>query len=140
MTDLLTRLEQAEDRCLEGQDMSTTDNSETGACRHCGYMHPNMPCPRVKAIEYYPDGRVKRVEYIVTKREQLAEILAENSLWLGTAEDAREMIGDLLAGLREPDDRMRKASRFLTLPDGTKTTFEDQEGDAVWQARIDAVE
>ena len=33
-------------------------------CEHCGAMrgHAGM-CPRVKAIEYYEDGKVKRVEY-----------------------------------------------------------------------------
>lgn len=32
-------------------------------CAHCGKYHES-PCPRVKAVEYYPDGTVKRVEYI----------------------------------------------------------------------------
>lgn len=37
------------------------------ACRYCSspttvVMHGGA-CPRVKAIEYYPDGRVKRVEF-----------------------------------------------------------------------------
>lgn len=31
-------------------------------CGHCGLMHAG-PCPRVKAIEYYENGTVKRVEY-----------------------------------------------------------------------------
>lgn len=31
-------------------------------CGHCGMYH-NAVCPRVKAIEYHPDGNVKRVEY-----------------------------------------------------------------------------
>lgn len=30
-------------------------------CRWCGYTHSGV-CPRVKAIEYFPDGAVKRVE------------------------------------------------------------------------------
>lgn len=32
-------------------------------CQHCG-LHHSAPCPRIKAVEYYPDGTVKRVEYI----------------------------------------------------------------------------
>jgi hypothetical protein len=31
-------------------------------CGHCG-SHHSVQCPRIKAIEYYPDGTVKRVEY-----------------------------------------------------------------------------
>lgn len=34
----------------------------SGACGHCGVYHSG-PCPRVKAIEYYPNGTIKRVEY-----------------------------------------------------------------------------
>jgi hypothetical protein len=37
------------------------------ACQHCSspgnpVFHPGH-CPRVKAVEYYPDGRVRRVEF-----------------------------------------------------------------------------
>jgi hypothetical protein len=31
-------------------------------CPHCGWWHAGV-CARVKAIEYHPDGTVKRVEY-----------------------------------------------------------------------------
>lgn len=31
-------------------------------CGHCGYIHGPI-CPRIKAIQYYPNGAVKRVEY-----------------------------------------------------------------------------
>jgi hypothetical protein len=30
-------------------------------CNYCGQTHTGT-CPRVKAIEYWPDGTVKRVE------------------------------------------------------------------------------
>lgn len=34
-----------------------------GRCPHCGCYHTSM-CPRIKAIEYYPDGcTIKRIEY-----------------------------------------------------------------------------
>lgn len=32
-------------------------------CAHCGMMHQGQ-CPRIKAIEYYENGTVKRVEYL----------------------------------------------------------------------------
>lgn len=31
------------------------------SCRYCGCWH-NGTCPKVKAIEYHPDGSVRRVE------------------------------------------------------------------------------
>ncbi len=37
-------------------------NTPQGPCGHCGNWHSG-PCPRVKAIEYFPNGLVKRVEY-----------------------------------------------------------------------------
>ena len=40
-----------------------------GACPWCSrplehhWVFHNGPCPRVKAIDYYPDGSIKRVEF-----------------------------------------------------------------------------
>ena len=34
----------------------------TNGCPHCGMGHTGA-CPRVRAVEYYPDGQIKRVEY-----------------------------------------------------------------------------
>ena len=31
-------------------------------CEHCGDRHAGA-CPRIKAIQYYANGRIKRVEY-----------------------------------------------------------------------------
>lgn len=31
-------------------------------CKHCGLSHETT-CPRIKSIEYHPDGAVKRVEF-----------------------------------------------------------------------------
>lgn len=43
--------------------MSTT--AANGSCMHCGSGFPHQgTCPRIHAIEYYPDGTVKRVEYV----------------------------------------------------------------------------
>jgi hypothetical protein len=40
-----------------------SDHSNIETCKWCGMHHPNMPCSRAKAIEYYPDGTIKRVEF-----------------------------------------------------------------------------
>ena len=56
----------------------------TTKCAHCGNIH-GPRCPSVKAIEYYPDGTVKRVEYMTAAdfqpqseatRRSIAEILS----------------------------------------------------------------
>lgn len=39
-----------------------TTGKSTQECGHCGGWHQGA-CPRVKAVEYYRDGTVKRVEY-----------------------------------------------------------------------------
>lgn len=35
---------------------------EVCQCGHCGAYHTGQ-CPRIKAIEYYGNGQIKRVEY-----------------------------------------------------------------------------
>lgn len=42
--------------------MSTTGGN-LGQCPFCDGWH-SMPCPRVKSIEYYPNGTIKKVEYV----------------------------------------------------------------------------
>lgn len=39
---------------------------DTCLCGHCG-MHHSGSCPHIKAVEYYPDGTVKHVEYYEPK-------------------------------------------------------------------------
>lgn len=34
----------------------------SGTCRYCG-MHHGPKCPKVKAIEFHPNGQVARVEF-----------------------------------------------------------------------------
>lgn len=41
--------------------MNTMIN-EAGKCRYCGGFHM-AKCPLVRAIEYFPDGTVKKVEF-----------------------------------------------------------------------------
>ena len=31
-------------------------------CGYCGNLHPGLVCHRVKAMEYHPNGNLKRVE------------------------------------------------------------------------------
>ena len=47
--------------------------SLTPYCGHCGGIHQG-PCPRIKAVEYYPNGTMKRVEYhgVATDAETLS--------------------------------------------------------------------
>jgi len=41
--------------------MQTSDAAQK--CRYCGSITPHQGiCPSVKAMEYYPDGTIKRVE------------------------------------------------------------------------------
>lgn len=42
------------------------------SCCHCGMYHIGM-CPRVKSVEYYPDGTIKRVEYHAAEVAAIAE-------------------------------------------------------------------
>lgn len=48
-----------------GETMGETTTSYTtgAACAWCGKYHGTR-CPEVKAIEYHPDGSVKRVEFV----------------------------------------------------------------------------
>lgn len=43
--------------------MMTTSAVEQPKCQYCGAMQHQGTCPTVKAIEYHPDGTVKRVEF-----------------------------------------------------------------------------
>ena len=46
----------------------TTALSGEGSCPYCSkppysYVYHTGTCPKIKAVEYYPDGTVKRIEY-----------------------------------------------------------------------------
>lgn len=43
--------------------------TETPACQHCGLIHSST-CPRIKAIDYFQDGTIKRVEFHQPVAEQ----------------------------------------------------------------------
>ena len=34
------------------------------ACPHCGKWHTGGTCPKIRAIEYYESGQIKRIEYV----------------------------------------------------------------------------
>lgn len=40
----------------------STVESDYRYCEHCGLYHAGR-CSKIKAIEYYPNGTIKRVEY-----------------------------------------------------------------------------
>lgn len=42
--------------------MSSTSAISLG-CPHCGGIHQDRTCPRIKAVEYHPDGSIKRIEF-----------------------------------------------------------------------------
>jgi hypothetical protein len=42
--------------------LDTTNGGGPRVCQDCGLTHDGR-CPNIKAIEYYPDGMVKRVEF-----------------------------------------------------------------------------
>lgn len=59
-------------RCTKGGVSFSIDHllhfeSRPAGCPHCSgqmsQVYHDGPCPRVKAIEYYPTGAIKRVEY-----------------------------------------------------------------------------
>jgi hypothetical protein len=44
--------------------MNTSTTKLEDECPWCsGIIHYGSPCPRVKAIEYHPNGMIKRVEF-----------------------------------------------------------------------------
>ena len=44
--------------------ITTAADYKSETCRYCGLIHTDPGiCPRVKAIEYHPDGTIKRVEF-----------------------------------------------------------------------------
>lgn len=49
----------------------------SSACRWCGKEH-GPRCPEIKAIEFHPDGAVKRVEYVTG-----ADCLPRSYYWPG---------------------------------------------------------
>lgn len=48
-------------------------------CPHCGMTHATT-CPKIKAIEYFEDGSVKRVEFMTTA-DYLAPIATAQPTW-----------------------------------------------------------
>lgn len=52
-------------------------------CGHCGAWHQGQ-CPRIKSIEYWPDGTIKKVEYHDLQAKSM------NQIWNEYQQDARE--------------------------------------------------
>lgn len=49
--------------------MNTGTGQPTPVCPYCGMGHSSI-CPRVRAIEYHPDGSTKRVEFYNPQPDQ----------------------------------------------------------------------
>lgn len=60
-------------------DISSTSVTMS-SCKHCEMIHGGV-CPKIKAIEYYPDGSIRRVEYYEFKAGQGWEWTVD---WQGT--------------------------------------------------------
>lgn len=41
----------------------SSDGKPPVVCGWCHDRHPQFPCPRVTAIEYHPNGTIKRVDF-----------------------------------------------------------------------------
>lgn len=61
-----------EARTLEGTSLAT--------CQWCGCIHPKTICPRARAIDYYPDGSIKRVEFWESPKVTRNYVSAEDIL------------------------------------------------------------
>lgn len=42
---------------------ATNSFGQLQQCGHCGMYHTDTVCPKIKSIEYFDNGRVKKVEY-----------------------------------------------------------------------------
>lgn len=61
---------------------TSSDTVQLSTCRWCGCSHDGM-CPRVKTIEYYRNGSVKRVEFHepTMEREYVPSVLQPPREW-----------------------------------------------------------
>ncbi len=67
-----------------------------GTCRWCGFVH-GPRCPAVAAIEFHPDGTVKRVEFVA----QAAFPVDYSQVRLGPI----GLVPDGRGGMRAPNPR-----------------------------------
>lgn len=89
--------------------MSQTDAGFPSHCGWCSHPPDHMvyhygPCPRMKVIEYHPNGRVKRVEFV---REPDPEPLVididviwpKNQVWVLGEHGDREISAGVITNL-----------------------------------------
>lgn len=81
-----------------------TENAKiTGCCRYCSgpykaVFHDGV-CPRVSAIEYHPDGTVKRVEFAPVDRPLSAtKAFSTAATSAATASEAIKALTDAISG------------------------------------------
>lgn len=57
--------------------METTGVVQSGGCPYCSsesvQVYHGGTCPRVKAIEYYPDGTIRKVEFVIPLAEEVGK-------------------------------------------------------------------
>jgi hypothetical protein len=47
----------------------TANNANNQSCPYCGMWWHSGMCPRIKAIEYHPNGQIKRVVLFALSNE-----------------------------------------------------------------------
>ena len=87
--------------------MTTTHTSGYAAvisiCPRCGGGHALAQCPQVAAMEYYEDGRIKRVEYHAPPpaRDPITTVtLLGGAPWEFSLEDVRRLLAAAAGGGR----------------------------------------
>ncbi len=57
--------------------MTFTPSTHYAPCPYCGHGHTGT-CPKVRAIDYYQDGTVKRVEFYEPKPHVSSRVIGYN--------------------------------------------------------------
>lgn len=58
--------------------MTSTSTANLNTCQWCGCIHSGK-CPQVKAIEYHPNGSIKRVEFF-SPGDHVAPVVVQPSV------------------------------------------------------------
>ncbi len=59
---------------------------DIGRCGKCGMHHTSDLCPDIKMIDYYPDGKIKKVEFYSNYDKRL-----ESAIEIRVKQRLREM-------------------------------------------------
>jgi hypothetical protein len=51
-------------KCLNSaSNMASTILCDNLTCVYCGQIHIDSICPKIKSIEYYPNGTINKIEF-----------------------------------------------------------------------------